>query len=128
MAVPNDPVANGVIPVDLWFPLTSGFVSARTVPAHIRAPAGWGDDWGNLAPWRWPTYVPIVCPVCGFPNLAAHEVVPHGEVVRVLIWTSCDLVMLDGVWQRFYNDPCIVMCAIHRECAGVYSNTAVLGG
>ena len=82
MAVPN-----GVIPNDWRFRLTTGFVCARTVPAFIRALHGWGDDWGNVPRWRWPTYVPITCPVCGSPNLLeAFEVIP------ILIWTSCDWV------------------------------------
>jgi len=112
---------NGYIDNDRWFHLTAGFISARTVPAHIRPLAGWRDH------QVWGSYVPIVCPVCGFPNLEAHQVLID-EMVRVLIWTSCDFVLIDGVWQRFYNDPIIVLCAIHNECAGVYRRTAVLGG
>ena len=62
---------NGYIDFDRWFPSTAGFISARTVPAHIRPLAGWRDH------QVWGSYVPIVCPVCGSPNLEAHQVRIH---------------------------------------------------
>ena len=118
MAFPNGFI-DGFTAVDRWFPLTAGFRSDRIVPAHIPL-LGW------LHQQVRGSNVPILCPVCGFANLDADFT--RDEMVHVLIWTRCDLVLMDGVWQRFYNDPIIVLCAIHNECAGVYRRTAVLGG